>query len=57
MVQLAGSAAFGGVAFAFVCMGDPILGVLAAICSLAWAATTSEVQTRRMPRGEFLRRL
>jgi hypothetical protein len=57
MAQIAGSAAFAGAAFAFVCTGDPILGVLAGICSLAWAATTSELQTRRMSRGEFLRRL
>jgi hypothetical protein len=57
MAQIAGSAAFAGAAFAFVCMDDPILGVLAAICSVAWVATTSELRTRRMPRGEFLRRL
>jgi hypothetical protein len=57
MAQIAGSAAFAGAAFAFVCMGDPILGVLSAICSVVWAATMSELRTRRIPRGEFLRRL
>jgi hypothetical protein len=56
MTQIAGSAAFAGAAFAFVCMGDPILGVLAGICSIAWAATMSELRTPRLPRGEILRR-
>jgi hypothetical protein len=56
MVQLAGSVAFGGAAMAFVFMGDPILGFLAAACALVWAATTSERRPLRLPRGEILRR-
>jgi len=59
MVLLTGSAAFAVVAFAFICMGDPIVGFLAAACALVWAATTWELrQSRRarQPRGEILRR-
>jgi hypothetical protein len=57
MVQLAGGAAFAGAAFAFVCMGDPILAFLCAVCAMAWSATTSERRSLRLPRGEILRRL
>ena len=57
MVQVAGSSAFCGAATAFICIGDPVLGFLAGICALAWAATTSELRALRLPRGEILRRL
>ena len=57
MVQLAGSSAFCGAAVAFLCMGDPILGFLCGTCALVWAATTSELRSLRLPRGEILRRL
>jgi hypothetical protein len=57
MIQVAGSSAFCGAATAFFCMGDPILGLMSGICALAWAATTSELRTLRLPRGEILRRL
>ena len=56
MVQLTGSAIFAVVAFAFICMGDPIVGFLAAACALVWAATTSELRSLRLPRGDILRR-
>jgi hypothetical protein len=57
MVQLTGSAAFAVVAFAFICMGDPIVGFLAAACALVWAATISESGSPRRSRSEILRRL
>jgi len=57
MVQLAGSSAFCGAAVAFLCVGDPILGFLSGTCALVWAATTSELRSLRLPRGEILRRL
>jgi hypothetical protein len=57
MVQVAGSAAFCGAATAFICMGDPVLGFMCGVCALAWAATTSELRSLRLPRGEILRRL
>jgi hypothetical protein len=57
MVQLTGSAAFAVVAFAFICMGDPIVGFLAAACALAWAAAISEQGSPRRSRRDILRRL
>jgi hypothetical protein len=57
MVQLTGSAAFAVVAFAFICMGDPIVGFLAAACALVWAAAISEGGSPRRSRSEILRRL
>ena len=56
MVQLTGSAIFAVVAFAFICMGDPIVGFLAAACALVWAAAISELRQPRQPRGDILRR-
>jgi hypothetical protein len=47
MVQVAGSSAFCGAATAFICMGDPVLGLLSGICALAWAATTAEIRPLR----------
>jgi hypothetical protein len=57
MVQLTGSAIFAVVAFAFICMGDPIVGFLAAACALVWAAAISEGGSPRRSRSETLRRL
>ena len=57
MVQVAGSSAFCGAATAFICMGDSVLDFLSGICALAWAATTSELRSLRLPSGQIVRRL